>query len=68
MITLFKNTRYIMNYSECIVSTFRLRTYTLYDKFLIIWPDLICPEASDQLYSKDDVRAVNTLHPDWSNI
>ncbi len=68
MITLFKNTRYIMNYSECIVSTFRLRACTFYDKFLNLCPDLICLEAPDQFSLKVDVRVVDTLHPVRPNI
>ena len=68
MITSLKNIRYIVNYSECIVSTFRLRAFTLYDKFLTIWPNLICLEGPYQFPSNIDVRVVNTLHPDRLNI
>ena len=57
-----------MNYSECIVSTFRLRACTFYDKFLNLCPDLICLEAPDQFSLKVDVRVVDTLHPVRPNI
>ena len=68
MITLFKNTRYIMNYSECIVSTFSFRACAFDNNFSNIWPDLICLEGPDQFPSKVDARVVDIFYPDRPNI